>query len=407
MAGSSRSKNRFERHPGRYITLLLIVAFVMLLGVTEAFLRVTQDLHEAQPGLGALGPPRHVDLREWQPNLKFRSAPPDVRRANPGGPVHDVYALDTDAEGFIEPSRVHAKPDLTIAFLGGSTTECMYVTAEARFPYLVGRILEQRLGLKVNSLNGGRSGNNVMHDNVILTAKVLPLHADYVVLMSNINDTGVLLGYGSYWNASSDFAIVRRDKTGVERGFQLLRDALIPATYRAYRLARMRLARAAPAAPPPAKAVEPEAAAEHATWDRLGVQFKSAVRQFSTTAAAWDAKPVLMTEVLLPPGGWRRPEEAAGGDYLAEAKLGQHGLTSATFDDLHGYFNGLIRLEAQQSNVALVDLAAAGPWTNEHVYDGLHFTDAGSRRVAGLVADALEPMIRADMSAGRIASPAK
>ena len=37
----------------------------------------------------------------------------------------------------------------------------------------------------------------------------------------------------------------------------------------------------------------------------------------------------------------------------------------------------------------LIDLAAAGGWTSAEVYDGLHFTDAGSERVAALVADAL------------------
>ena len=37
------------------------------------------------------------------------------------------YVLRVDRQGFIMPSKIHDHPDLTIAFLGGSTTECIYV----------------------------------------------------------------------------------------------------------------------------------------------------------------------------------------------------------------------------------------------------------------------------------------
>ena len=55
------------------------------------------------------------------------------------------------------PSKVHDHPDLTLAFLGGSTTECIYVDENNRFPYLAGRLIEEQTGLKVNSYNAGRA----------------------------------------------------------------------------------------------------------------------------------------------------------------------------------------------------------------------------------------------------------
>ena len=54
------------------------------------------------------------------------------------------YVLRVDRQGFIMPAKIHDHPDLTIAFLGGSTTECTYVDEDQRFPYLVGRLLERR-----------------------------------------------------------------------------------------------------------------------------------------------------------------------------------------------------------------------------------------------------------------------
>ena len=82
--------------------------------------------------------PRYVRLREYRPGLyKSRPTPPFLAD-NPGNEGHVRCELSIDAEGFIEPSRVHEQPDVTIAFLGGSTTAIEYVQPQLRFPYLVG-----------------------------------------------------------------------------------------------------------------------------------------------------------------------------------------------------------------------------------------------------------------------------
>jgi lysophospholipase L1-like esterase len=391
--------SRFERRAGSTLAIIVIAGFVAALAATEAVLRAIQDPNAARPGVGRVTPARYLEFREWQPGMKFRAAPPQIRRDNPGGRVLDVYAIDTDDDGFIMPSRIHDKPDLTIVFLGGSTTESMYVAPDDRFPYLVGRILERELGIKVNSLNGARSGDNAMHVNAIVLGKVLPLRPDYAVFMTDINDLAVLSRFGTYWNGNSDSALVRQERTGVEWGFRLIRDALIPATYRAYRsallnarglLGRKPVAGATSAAP---------ANTEHAQWEQWGVAYASAVQEFVDTTRAWQVRPVLMTEVLLPPGGWRPPGDAAGGDYLAAEKLASRGFSSSSFSDAHEYFNGILRQAARQSNVGLIDLMASGPWTSNEVYDGLHFTDGGSERAARIIADALEAMIKADRAA--------
>ena len=100
------------------------------------------------------------------------------------------------------PSKIHDHPDLTIAFLGGSTTECIYVDEDNRFPYLAGRLLERQTHLKVNSYNAGRSGNNTLHCLNILLNKVVNLKPDIVVLMENINDLAILMYEKTYWNTN-------------------------------------------------------------------------------------------------------------------------------------------------------------------------------------------------------------
>lgn len=203
-------------------------------------------------------PQRHIVLREWLPDATFVVAPPEIRYRNPGGPVRDVDQLAVDEDGFIEPSKVHDAPELTVAFLGGSTTECLFVTPELRFPYLVGRLLETRLGRAVNSLNAGKSGNNTMHSLLALTAKVLPERPHFVVLMHNANDLAVLAGYGSYWNDDSEFALVRTRERSVETAVRDLRDLAMPRTYRTRAPGRTRgpmisKARSGNSSPPPGR----------------------------------------------------------------------------------------------------------------------------------------------------------
>jgi lysophospholipase L1-like esterase len=393
--------NRFERHRGRTIAVLWIAILGVALVATEAVLRSTEDLAVSQPGLGSLTPQRYVEFREWQPGMKFRAAPPQIRRDNPGGPVLDVYPMDIDGDGFIMPSRVYTKPDLTIVFLGGSTTETMYVAPETRFPYLVGRLLEQRTGLKINSFNAGRSGNNAMLSSAVMLGKLLPLHPDYVVIMSNGTDLGVLSRFGTYWNDSSDFAVVRPERRGVERGGSLVRDALIPGIYRAYRRAALRVRTwRKPTPPPPLPAVPPASLeTQREEWPEWGRDYGSALQQLIETARAWRVRSVIMTEPV------EVSDPTAGqGEYRAASRLDGGEFSAAGFADAHEYFNGIAREVAAESKAGLVDLMALGGWSRRELYDGMHFNDAGSQRAAAAIAEALEAMIKADRLAQRAAT---
>jgi hypothetical protein len=266
-----------------------------------------------------------------------------------------------------------------------------------RFPYRVGRLLEQRLGLKVNSLNAAHSGNNAMLSNAILVGKVLPLHPDYVVLMSDGLDVGALRHYGTYWSNSSDYALVRTERTGFDGGIKLIRDATIPGLYRAWRILQLRWKSLRHKEPPPAVAdAAPDAApadADRAHWETWGRDYASAMTQFIDTARAWGVHPVLMTEIQLPPSGGLGADPAP-----ASAALSTDGRDhqSAGFPDAHAYFNGIARDLAAHGSVGLVDLAASGPWPPEQFYDRAHFDDAGSAHAAEIIADRLAALIAQD-----------
>lgn len=375
-------RSQFDRHSRKFFFLFICILVGGALSATEAVLARLPDATVARAGERPFSPARDLVLREYQPNARFAFAPPPIRRAYPGGyPVRASYPLETDADGFILPARVHREPAKTIVFLGGSTTEAMYVDPENRFPHRAAEILRAQLNSSVNGLNAGRSGNNSLHANLLLTGKVIPARPDVVVLMEAVNDLGVLASHGSYWTNSRDLGPVRTPRTGVEPAVQLLRDSLIPHTWRAIKRATATLRKRPVAdvggagAPP-----RPPGDAQIALWAE---DYEASLRQFIATARAWKIVPVLMTQARLP-----ATDEGCRfvPDILAEA---------------HAVLNARLRQVAAAENVVLIDLATTRTWTREDLYDGLHFNDTGSLAAAEVIAAALAGILRPVQSVAR------
>ncbi len=370
---------RFDRHARTFFVVFVIGLVIGGLAVTETLLSALPDALVARSGERPFAPPRELVLREYQPNARFAFAAPAIRQAYPGDrPARGVYTLDTDADGFILPARGPARraerQAATVVFLGGSTTEAMYVDPENRFPHRVGQLLEQRLGIPVDGLNAGRSGNNSLHATLLLTGKVLPLRPDVVVLMEAVNDLGVLASHGSYWTASRDLGPVRTPRAGIEPAVQRLRDASFPHTWRAIKRA-IAAAKGTPSGAVGGAAQSPPSPSSDQV-QRWADDYEASLRQFVSTARVWRIEPVLMTQARLP------ATDEAGRfvpDVLAAA---------------HEAFNVRLRSVAAADSVPLIDLAAGRTWTRHELYDGLHFNDTGSLAAADIIAAALETVLR-------------
>ena len=230
MDNAPNRKNWLERNPKKVIGAIVLLAIGGLAVVTEKLL--------ARKNHGLINPTgiqRYIKLREFNPLYRDVLVPNQEAMRISDGLVQKPYVLRVDRQGFIMPAKIHDHPDLTIAFLGGSTTECAYVDEANRFPYLVGRLLERQTHLKVNSYNAGRSGNNTLHCLNILLNKVVNLKPDIVVLMENINDLAILMYEKTYWNTNPSrsplqerlptFKTVGQD---LRQTFYLVRDLTFP-----------------------------------------------------------------------------------------------------------------------------------------------------------------------------------
>lgn len=368
------------------IAAVVVAAFELAL----RFVPAGQGYYIADEPAAAGSEFRTIRLPLFPPNARYLFRPPsEYIAARTDGLEAREYVTETDADGFIKPGRIHDEPELTIAFLGGSTTENFLVPAAARFPHLTGREIEACTGARVNTINAGRSGITAMHSLNIFLNTVLPLQPDIVVMMHNINDYAMLHHEGSYWNDHPDRSLLTTAQTGAQDApgrMTRLANLLIPRTAN---FVRHRIGGAASPvtdAAPDAQEAPRWSTVKPIEIDRVRTAFGRALETFVHAARAWDVQPALMTM----PARW--PESLADAPdsfhMLIRDKLfaiDDYPAFTAGFDAM----NDTIRETAARLDAPLIDLAKAIPPSPELMFDAIHFNEAGSRMAAGVIGQAL------------------
>jgi len=291
---------------------------------------------------------RHIVMRENKPNqTKFNTPPYDPTKK---------YIFRTDENGFVEPSKIHENSDLNIFFLGGSTTECEMVEENSRFPYLVGRILEEKTGKKINSYNGGKSGNNSIHSINNLINKVAPLNPNIVVRMDNINDLSTLLYEATYWNKNRS----RSNLGCFSKKNSNLRNFDNEWTESPFR----------------------DQISSVAHQEIIKAEYRKILTIFVAVTKAIGAKPVLMTQAnrLI---------------YDLELQIKKNDPEfNATYRKLYVDFQNIARQVAKENNILLIDLEREVPMEVTYFYDTVHLTNEGSKLVAKIISEKLQNLTK-------------
>ncbi|MBO6784973.1 MAG: SGNH/GDSL hydrolase family protein, partial [Alphaproteobacteria bacterium] len=328
---------------------------------------------------------RAIRLPLFPPHARYVSRPPaEYLNARTEGLDARDYVIETDADGFIEPGRIHADADITVAFLGGSTTENFLVPADARFPHLAGRKLEACSGRTVNTINAGRSGITSMHSLNIFLNTVVPARPAIAVMMHNINDYAMLHHEGSYWNDHPGRSLLTTFSTvpdAREPKFVRLANLLLPRTAN---FVAHRFRGAAPAATDPQAARW--ATPKPIEAGRITRDFAKSLETFVHAARAWGVQPVLMTM----PDRWPATLADASKtihDFIDRKvfAIDDYGTFTAGFDAM----NDTVRATAARLGVPLIDLATAIPPSPDLMFDAVHFNEAGSVLAADVVGQEL------------------
>lgn len=364
------------------VSVALMIA-IILIAVFEIALRYVPTARGYSLNTGETAE-RLIRLPLFAPNSRLVSKPSDdyIAARTDGLPSRE-YIIETDDLGFIQPGRTHTDPDVTVAFLGGSTTENFLMAADVRFHYLAGRDLESCGGITVNTLNAGRSGITSMHSLNIFLNAVVPLKPDFAVMMHNINDYAMLHHEGSYWNDHPGRSLVAKvpvSPPSQARTIEGFADFAIPRTTAWLRSLRHE----APTADPQASRW---GAPKPIDIDRITVDFARSLESFVRLARVWNIAPVLMTM----PDRWPATldDNTSGSirDFIDRKVF--------AIDDYKSFVAGFERMNqtvrdvGNALNVPVIDLAAQIPGSREVMFDAVHFTDRGSRLAARVISERL------------------
>ena len=161
----------------RRFARLTLIAYSVLLPILlcEGLVRVLYPL-----------PPARVP---WKP-MRLTRQP--LAGAMPG--ISGTIEFSVNRYGLRGPSDLDLDvADFRILTVGGSTTECFYVSDQSSWPWRLQDLLSERLGKTVFVGNAGRSGHFTLHHAYLLKHYELTSEFDWVVLMCGINDMGRLL----------------------------------------------------------------------------------------------------------------------------------------------------------------------------------------------------------------------
>lgn len=313
---------------------------------------------------------RYITLREHYPLTDLYIEPNDFYIDSL---IKKKYRIRIDANGFIIPSVKYENPDINIVFLGGSSTECLYVDERKRFPYLFGCLVEERTNLKVNSYNAAKSGNNTLHLIDILINKLIPIKPDIVFMMENINDLGILMYEKTYWNKNP----LRTPIVEVKPSFStIIKDAVKLTIPNLGMLFAQFITRDE----------WQHIRKKNIIIDKLHIlsEFEFNLRTFVAISKVRNIVPVLMTQAN------RLTENPDQCVIPLINTLEKYGITYKEYRETYNSLNQKIREVATKENIPLIDLAIIVPQNNNYMYDIVHFNENGCIFVSKIIWDNLK-----------------
>jgi lysophospholipase L1-like esterase len=172
-----------------YLALVLLfvrtrrhaVAVLVVVGMTLA------SLFAANEFASRWIPRPRVDAYPWPPMKRTRDVGPAIVGVQ--GPAEftiNTWGIRGREVDSIEPANA-------ILCVGGSTTECLYVTDRRSWPRRTEEILAEKLARPIYVGNAGRSGHLVKHHQYLIEHYPAIDRFGWVVVLAGINDLGCFL----------------------------------------------------------------------------------------------------------------------------------------------------------------------------------------------------------------------
>jgi lysophospholipase L1-like esterase len=274
---------------------------------------------------------------------------------------------------------------LTMVTVGGSTTECFYLSDGQTWPDLLGRELSAPFK-KVWINNAGLDGATSYRHILLMEDYVAKLRPKVVLFLMGVNDVGqgdIGLKKDKISAVSHFLRSVGNHSEVYSLGQNIYRYFI--AQSRGLHHVEIDFKRVGSLDHIPESRARAELA--HQRRDCLPF-YADRVAKLIHICRSNGIEPVLITQPAL----YGRGVDPRTGVDLEKIKL-DGGLNGALMWTTLELYNQVLRDAARREQVLLIDLAAELPKNSEYFYDYLHYTDTGAARVAGIVAAGLEPFL--------------
>jgi lysophospholipase L1-like esterase len=279
---------------------------------------------------------------------------------------------------------------LTIVTIGGSTTECFYLSDGHTWPDLLGQALSRHFN-RVWINNAGLDGATTYRHIILMEDYVIKLQPKVVLFLIGINDVGAgniaaeeaAKLQGHYLRRMWRALLYRSEVYAL--GQNLYHYYI--AQSRGLRHTEIKLRQVE------TLAHIPESTAEKTLQDYRTNSlpfFAQRLEKLVKICRAHGIEPVLITQpTLYGPG-----IDPVTGVNLETIKIGDH-LSGGLMFKIVDLYNEVTRRVAQQDGVLLIDLAREMPRNSAYYYDYLHYTEPGAAVVAAIVDRHLAPFLAA------------
>lgn len=285
---------------------------------------------------------------------------------------------------------------LTVVTVGGSTTQCFFLSDQQTWTARLGGKLENSFRpVWVN--NAGLDGHSTHGHLVLLEDYVVRLRPKVALVLVGAND--VARGSMDEWDAENVRGGVQfKSPKAFVKSLSAYSEvaALLLNMYRSYTAYREGLLhqqidlRGQGYLDVP----EPEQKkyiAENAT-DAYLSGFEGRLKRIVETCRAAGIEPFLITQPLLVGFG---TDDVTGLDLARIRAYGPRQTGSMYWGVIEAY-NDVTRRVGRESGVAVIDLARQMPKTSRYFYDFIHYTPEGAEAIAGILYQSLCPILQAE-----------
>ena len=319
-------------------------------------------------------------------------------------PVHQRYVFHNDGANKLDPVTQHTKnslgfrgPDppadfsqrLTLLTIGGSTTECLFLSDGKTWTDAMARRLERAFpDVWVN--NAGLDGQSTYGHLILLRDFVDELHPRVAIFLIGVNDIGLdasnpydaaLTPPGSRLRSAAVFVRDHSELAGLSQNlFRAVR-----AKQQGFGHGQIDL-RTIPH-------LEHDEAMTRTTIAKFSAQlpgFASRVSAIVDESRSHGIEPILVTQ----PGLYGDGVDPATGVDLSTLQV-KGAANGRLWWRVQELYNDVTRQTSEAHGVVLVDAARELPKDSRLFYDFMHFTNEGAARLGELVAERIEPRLRA------------